>query len=205
MRKIIIAGIGTGIGKTVVSAIITEALEADYWKPVQTGTEEVTDSEVVKCLVSHSNFQSHPESYSFSAPLSPHHAAKLENREIDPRLISLPLTVRPLVIEACGGILVPLNDKTLFFEKLLSFEAEWILVSHHYLGSINHTLLTCEFLRQRSINVRGLIFNGKPNPETERAILNFSGLRLLGNLFPEKTLNQTIIKRYAELWRPHLL
>lgn len=140
MVDIIVAGIGTGVGKTVVSAIITTLFKGDYWKPIQSG-EVDADSQVIAKLLS-LECTVHPPAYSFKAPLSPHHAARLENQTIDPDKIIPPNTNRPLVIEMAGGIFVPLRDNLLSIDLFKSWNASWILVSKHYLGSINHTLLT---------------------------------------------------------------
>ncbi len=204
MRKIIIAGIGTEIGKTIVSAIVVEALQGTYWKPIQTGNEEDLDSATVHSLVS-STVKIHPEAYCLRGRFSPHHAARLENTLIDPSLIKLPVCSAPLVIESCGGLLVPLNDTTLQMDLLSQWDAEWILVSKNYLGSINHTLLSCELLRARGVPVRGIIFNGTEYPEGEQAILKHSGFSCIARLLPEPEINKSTIQRYASKWKQHFL
>lgn len=198
MKKIIVCGSGTGVGKTVVSAIITEALQGDYWKPIECG--EDSDTKTLQKLLPSLQKKIHPPSYSLRAPLSPHHAAKLEKTEINPACVILPDTQSPLIIETVGGVLVPLNQTILSIELFKTWPAIWILVSKNYLGSINHTLLTIEALKQRSINLGGIIFNGEPNPESEKAILRFSGLPCLSRIFPEKSISTTTIKEYAKKW-----
>lgn len=202
MKKIVVAGCGTGVGKTVVSAIIAEALQADYWKPVQSGIEIDSDIETFKRLAP--ACEVHDPAYSLKAPLSPHHAAKLENIWIDTTQIIPPKHKRPLIIESVGGVMVPLNDKELTLDLFRAWDAVWVIVSKHYLGSINHTLLTVESLKQHGISVHGIVFNGETNSLTEEAILNFSELSCIGRLLPEKNISHIIIKRYAKQWKQNL-
>ena len=199
MVDIVVAGISTEVGKTVVSAIITTLFDGDYWKPIQSG-EVDSDSEMVSKLLP-SRHIIHPSAYSFKAPLSPHHAARLENQTIDPDKITAPVTNRPLIAEMAGGIFVPLSENLLSIDLFKAWDAKWILVSKNYLGSINHTLLTIEALKIRQVPILGLIFNGKPNPDSENAILKFSNTPVLGRLFPEKRMNLSTIQRYAKKWQ----
>jgi dethiobiotin synthetase len=202
MPRILVAGSGTEVGKTVVSAILTTMLQADYWKPIQCGDEEHSDTRMMKKWIDTKKHRIHQPSYSFKNPLSPHHAAKLENRVIDYETIQPPLTRRLLIIEGVGGIFVPLTNKILTLDIFKSWNCQWVIVSKHYLGSINHTLLTIDALKKQQLPLLGLVFNGEPNPESERAILEISQLSLLGRLLPEQHLNQQIIKRYATSWDP---
>ena len=163
MKPIFISGIGTDVGKTLVSAIIAEALHADYWKPVQAGRDPDTDSMRVRALISNEASHIHPETYIFSLPASPHLSARAENknisldgivneyRKMDPN--------RPLVIEGAGGLMVPLNKKEFVIDLVEALGARLILVSRNYLGSINHSLMTAEICRSRGIDVAGWIFN----------------------------------------------
>lgn len=202
MKRIIVAGIGTGVGKTVVSAIVATALEADYWKPVQCGEE---DSTIMKRMLDPFKHTIHPTAYTFKAPLSPHHAAALEKVYIDCNSIRPPSTRKSLVIEGVGGVLVPLTLKTYTLELFKTWNCSWIIVSHHYLGSINHTLLTLEVLKSHGIPIAGLIFNGEPNPASENVILNIGQVPLLTKLLPQSTLNKQNIQLIAEQWKPKLL
>jgi dethiobiotin synthetase len=197
MKDIFVTGIGTDIGKTVVSAILTEALEADYWKPVQSGSTELTDSQRVKSLVSNAKTAFHPEAYLLEAPLSPHAAADLEGKNIDLARIRLPRTSNRLVVEGAGGLFVPLNQEHLIVDLIQHLQLPVVVVSAHYLGSINHTLLTLEALRSRHIPVLGLIFNGAPNPASEAFILQYSGVPKLLSVLPEPALNAEAIRKYA--------
>lgn len=203
MHKIMIAGIGTDVGKTIVSTILTTLLNGDYWKPIQCGDEENSDTAQVKKWLASINATIHPPAYSLKAPLSPHHSARLENTLINLDSIKLPKTTRPLVIEGIGGIFVPLAQKTLSIELFKSWNCQWILVSRHYLGSINHTLLTIGALKQLCLPILGLIFNGEHNPDNENTILEISQLLFLARLLPETHLNLNIIQRYAKQWQPN--
>lgn len=201
MLRIIVAGIGTNVGKTIVSAILTTLLEGDYWKPIQSGEE--CDTNKMKTLIDAEKHRIHPSAYSFKAPLSPHHAARLENISISMQLVP-PHTTRPLIIEGVGGIYVPLTAKNLSLELFATWNCRWIVVSKHYLGSINHTLLTCEILKRHNISVAGIIFNGVPNRDSESPILEISKFPLLGRVLPESNLNKKTIQKYSQLWRPSI-
>lgn len=201
MNKIIVAGSGTDVGKTVVSAILAILFDADYWKPIQSGDEENSDTAVIKTWIDIQKHTVYSPAYSFKAPLSPHHAARLEGASVAWDSIPIPKTERPLIIESIGGVFVPLTTKTLSIDLFKAWDCKWIVVSKHYLGSINHTLLTIEALKQRQIPIAGIIFNGEPNLDSEAAILEISQLPCLGRLLPEKNLNPITIQRYATKWK----
>ncbi len=201
MRRIMVAGIGTDVGKTVVSAILTLLFQGDYWKPIQCGNEANSDTATMKGWLEGSERVIHPPAYSFQAPVSPHAAARLEKMAISTESISLPETTRPLIIEGVGGLLVPYTVDRLTIDLFASWRCSWVVVSKHYLGSINHTLLTIEALKRRRVPLLGLIFNGAPHPDTEEAILQISELPLLGRLFPEQNLNLQTFQRYGEQWQ----
>lgn len=203
MYKVIVAGCGTDVGKTVVSAILTILLDADYWKPVQCNNEENFDTTTIKNWIDSKRHFVHSPVYSLKSPLSPHHAARLEGITIALDSIVLPHTKRNLIIEGIGGIFAPLTTKDLSIDLFNSWNCQWIIVSKHYLGSINHTLLTINALNQRQIPIVGIIFNGEPNPDSEAAILEISQLPCLGRLLPEDNLNQNTIQRYATEWKPN--
>ncbi|TXI38047.1 MAG: dethiobiotin synthase [Nitrosomonas sp.] len=204
MSIITVTGIGTDVGKTVVSAVLAEALGADYWKPVQWGTGAITDRETIKGLVSHPNVQVHPEAYSFDIAQAPHHISPLTGQELDPNKISLPITDRPLIIESTGGILVPFRRSLLMLDVLTKWESHWVIVSKNYLGSINHTLMTVEVLRQRQVPIWGIIFNGPEDPASENFILNYTGLSCLARLHVEPQIDPNTVKKYATLWKEKL-
>ncbi len=197
MKKYFITAISTDSGKTLVSAIITNALQADYWKPIQAGLEQ-TDSSWMRKMLRSGHSMIHPEAYALELAASPHAAAKKEGVEIDLAQIQVPETNgNDLVIEGAGGILVPLNDTAVVADLITQLDAEVILVSNHYLGSINHTLLTAEELKRRNIKVKGIIFNGPSNEETERIILKHTGYKMLLHVYPEETITDAIISAYA--------
>jgi dethiobiotin synthetase len=202
--KYFITGIGTDVGKTIASAIITEALEADYWKPIQAGDLENSDSHKVQKYVSNSKTIFHKNSYALNTPASPHYAAELDNVTIDINKILEPNTKKNLVIEGAGGVFVPLNKKDTIID-LIQPDYKVIVVSRHYLGSINHTLLTIEALQNRKISIAGIIFNGEENKATEEIILAKTGLNILGRIENEPYFDKNVIQYYADKFRESLL
>ena len=176
-----VTGIGTNVGKTIVSAILTEALEADYWKPVQAGDLDNSDSLKVKDLISNKRSVFHQEEFLLSQPMSPHAAAVIDNKKISVKGIKRPKTSNALVIEGAGGLLVPLNQKETIAD-LISPKDRIILVSRNYLGSINHTLLSLEVLKNRGLDCFGIIFIGLAIVASEDVILKMSAGRLLGRI-----------------------
>lgn len=202
-RPIFITGIGTEIGKTVVSAIVTEALEADYWKPVQAGFETGTDAQRVQQLITNTTTIIHPEIYCLQMPASPHIAARAEQIIIDIDIIQekakLLLSEKPdriLVIEGAGGLLVPLNDQQSIADLILSLNARVILVSRNYLGSINHSRLTAAYCKQAGIDVMGWIFNDQ-YLDYEDEIVTWSGFPSLGSVPYLSEVNPTFIQQQA--------
>ena len=191
MKKYFVTGIDTDAGKTIASAILVEKLKADYWKPIQAG--EPTDSNAVRSLVSPERVI-HPEGIVLEAPMSPHAAAKLENIDLRAAQLQLPETENTLLIEGAGGLLVPINDEEFVINLAKQFDAEVILISRNYLGSINHTMLSIAYLKDNGFNVAGIIFNDTPNPETERFILQYSQLPCLGRIEPLDEINPDTIQ-----------
>ncbi|MEO7212448.1 dethiobiotin synthase [Mucilaginibacter sp.] len=181
-KPLFITGIGTGIGKTLVAAVLVEKLKADYWKPIQSGDLDNSDTMKVQSLVSNTKTIFHQEAYCLTQPYSPHKSAKLDNIIIDEQRIIAPKTNNQLIIEGAGGLMVPLNDHCLLIDLIKQLDAEVILVSQNYLGSINHTLLSAEVLKQRGIPIKGIIFNGETNASSEEYILNYTGISLLGTI-----------------------
>jgi len=177
-----ITGIGTGIGKTIVSSIVTEKLQADYWKPIQSGDLDQSDSMKVESLISNSKTVIHQEAFRLTQPLSPHLSAKLDNTDLSIDKLFTPSTDNTLIIEGAGGLMVPLNDRELLIDYIIALQVEVILVSQNYLGSINHTLLSLELLKARNVTVKGIIYNGGSNIETERYINQYSRVEILGNI-----------------------
>ena len=197
--KYFVSGIGTEVGKTIISAILAEALKADYWKPIQAGDLEQSDSIKVRDLLSNQSTQIHPESYQLKLPMSPHAAAEKEQVAIELSAMPLPNTSRPLIVEGAGGLLVPINKKECIIDLVDSLKLEVILVSKHYLGSINHTLLSIEALEARSIPIKGIIFNGQPNHDTESIILSKSGLKMIARIPTMKSVNKQSVKALANI------
>lgn len=197
MNTYFITGIGTEIGKTIVSAIVTEALEADYWKPIQAGDLDHSDTHKVKEMISNSRSVFHPNSFALKTPMSPHAAAQIDNVEISSEKIHEPNTENNLVVEGAGGLLVPISH-TQTIADLIKPHHKVILVSRHYLGSINHTLLTAEALKARGLNCIGIIFNGDENPSTEKVIQEMTGLPVLLRIKEESTFNRKMVKKYAD-------
>ncbi|HVW97569.1 MAG TPA: dethiobiotin synthase [Mucilaginibacter sp.] len=193
-KAIFVTGIGTGIGKTIVSAVLVEKLKADYWKPVQSGDLETSDTLTVKGLISNSSSVFHPETYRLSQPFSPHKSAAIDKVIIDENQFKLPETQNTLIVEGAGGLMVPLNDGFLIIDLIKKLNTEVILVSQNYLGSINHTLLSIEALQRRDIPIKGILFNGLKDIYSKEYILNSTGVELLGHI-PEFPLvnKKTII------------
>lgn len=202
--KLFITGISTDVGKTVASAIIVEALQADYWKPIQAGDLNYSDTHKVQELISNSTSRFHLNSYALQTPASPHLSAALDGITIDMNQIQEPQTDNHLVIEGAGGILVPLND-TQSVVDIIQPDYKVIVVSRHYLGSINHTLLTVEALQNRKIQVAGIIFSGEENTSSESIILKRTGVMCIGRIGEEPYFDTNVILEYADLFRENLL
>lgn len=192
-----VTGIDTDSGKTLSSAILCEFLQADYWKPIQSGLPRDTDT--VKSLISNSKTFFHPEHYLFKMPASPHASAKAEGKTLEVNDIKLPQTNNHLVVEGAGGCLVPINDQHFVIDLAVKFNCPVILVADLYLGSINHTLLTANLLQQKQLVVKGIIFNGPSNYESERIILHHTKFKKLLHIQPESVVSKEVVKRYAEL------
>lgn len=190
-----VTAIGTDSGKTLVSAILCEALKADYWKPIQSGRPRDTDT--VKSLISNDQTKFWPEAYLLNTPASPHASAKIDNVKIELNEIVSPVTDR-LIVEGAGGCLVPINDHDFVIDIAKKLDIEIILVSNLYLGSINHTLLTADYLRRNQFKVKGIVFNGEPNPESERIILRHTRYPLLLSIQQEKTVDKEVVRKYAK-------
>jgi dethiobiotin synthetase len=199
-----VTGIGTGVGKTIVSAILCEAFGADYWKPVQAGNLDSSDTLSVKKLISNQSSVFHPETYRFRLAASPHQAAKAEGRKISLGKIMLPKTYNHLIVEGAGGLMVPLNQNELMIDLIRKLQLPVVLVSRHYLGSINHTLLSVEAMKTRGLKIAGIVFNGDENKSSEKAIIYHAGLKIIGRVNDEKSLNRKVIAGYAQRFRKTL-
>ena len=195
-QKIIVAGIGTDTGKTVASAILCKALNADYWKPVQAGDLENTDSHKVKKWVPDTHI--HPEAYRLNTPMSPHGAAAIDGIIIEENQIKIPATTNDLVIELAGGLMVPLRNDYLIIDWVASSGLPVVLVADYYLGSINHTLLSLSAIKQRNIPLLGIVFNGEKNTSTFDVIMHRSGAKCLLEIDREEQINEKIVSSYAK-------
>ena len=191
--KIFITGTDTNVGKTLVSSWIALHTGFSYFKPIQTGTRDGSDSFEVQKL---SDTKIYPESYAYKEPLSPHLAAKLENAIIDIEKIVLP-EVNNLIIEGAGGVLVPINDKYLMVDLIKKLGAPVIIVARTTLGTINHTLLSLESLRSRNIAVLGVIMNGEKNPQNSKDIEVLGRTSVLAELPKLESLSMNTLKRVA--------
>lgn len=196
---LVVAGTDTGIGKTVFAAALTGALNAFYWKPVQAGLEDETDSEIVRRLCGVDARQILPEAYALKTPASPHHAASIDGVNIDASGLAPPATPGPLVIELAGGLMVPVTRQVLQIDVLARWKMPVVLVSSTRLGTINHTLLSIEALKRRAIPVLGVAFVGDPAAESMRIIGEIGGVEVLGRLPRLNPLDAaTLRKGFAE-------
>ena len=207
--KLFITGIGTDVGKTVASAIVTQALEADYWKPVQAGDEGGTDSVQVQKLISNKTSKVHPEVYKLNLPASPHIAARAENKRIDVDTIlsayqEIQSPSKKLVIEGAGGIMVPLNEHQFVIDLIVALQAKVILVSKNYLGSINHSLLTASVCRNNNIDVIGWVFNDR-FMDYESEIVQWSGYKKIASIPFAEQIDGNFITNQAQLIKTVLL
>lgn len=175
-KRYFVTGIGTEVGKTVVSAILVKALLADYWKPVQSGDLDYTDTDKVRQWAGMGAERIHPETFRLQQPMSPHASAAADGVEIQMENFQLPDTANTLIVEGAGGLMVPLNERENMIDLIAHLNIPVVLVSRNYLGSINHTLLSVEALQRRNIPIAGLVFNGNSVPTTESVICKMTGL-----------------------------
>ncbi len=201
-HRYFVSAIGTDSGKTLISTMLVEGLEADYWKPVQSG--EPRDTETVQSLVSNKNSSFLKERWLLHTPASPHASARIDGVHIDLADFHLPELSRPLIVEGAGGLMVPLNDDDLMIDLIEQLRLPLILVSNTYLGSINHTLLSVEVLLKRDIDVTGIIFNGPANSETENVILHQTGLSCILKVPQFNTVTKEVVRQYGQLLKKSL-
>ncbi|MCB2062074.1 MAG: ATP-dependent dethiobiotin synthetase BioD [Novosphingobium sp.] len=182
MRAIVVSGTDTGVGKTVFAAALAGALGAHYWKPVQAGEEDGTDSGRVLGLSGLPSSRILPEAYCLATPCSPHRAAEIGGVEIDPLRLALPEIDGPLVVEGAGGVLVPLTRGLTYADMFARWAAPVVLVCRTSLGTINHSLLSVEALRARGVRILGAAFVGAPEDDSEATIAEIGQVRRLGRL-----------------------
>ena len=199
-KKYLITGIGTDVGKTVVSAIVAQALEADYWKPIQSGELDNSDSHKINRLTN-DLVQVLPERYRLNEPLSPHASAAIDGVHLKLSELTLPETNGNLLVEGAGGLMVPINDTDLLIDAFKRWNLPVIIVSRHYVGSINHTLLTIEALQNRRIAIKGLVFVGDENKATESFILNHTKVPFLMRVPSAAEVTAEFVQEQANLLR----
>ncbi|MEM1359926.1 MAG: dethiobiotin synthase [Bacteroidota bacterium] len=201
-----LTGIHTDAGKTVTAAFLQLALDADYWKPIQAGDLDFGDTDRVKAWTGSSPDRFHPVRHALRTPASPHYAARLDDVSISLDDFALPQTFgQPLIVEGAGGLLVPINDRETVADLIAHLDLPVILASRHYLGSINHTLLSVDYLRKRGIPIAGLIYSGgDDSPETVRIITAQTGIIPLVELPELPEVNQANVRRMAEEYGPQL-
>ena len=203
VKQFAITGIGTDVGKTVVSSIVAEALKATYWKPIQAGDLDKSDSIKVESYTS--NVKVLEEAYRLSEPMSPHAAAEIDGMTISLAKLKLPQVDSSFIVEGAGGLMVPLdNDGLTFADAIVSWGLPTIIVSRHYLGSINHSLLTAEVLKSKGIKIAGFVFVGDENKATESIILKHTGIRMIGRIPISEKLDKNFIASQAEKIRSQL-
>ena len=196
--RLVVCGTDTDVGKTVVSALLVEGLGARYWKPVQSGVEGGGDRDRVAALLELPAERIVPEAYRLAAPVSPHWAAEREGVASDPERLALPPGDGPRVVECAGGLLVPLRRDWLQIEQISHWGLPVVLVARSGLGTLNHTLLSLEALRQRRIPVLGLVLNGEPHPDNPRTLAELGGVPVLAQLPPLTPLDRRALQ---EQWR----
>lgn len=199
MKPLFVTGIGTDVGKTIVSAVLVEKLKADYWKPIQSGDLDNSDTMKVRRLVSNKTSVFHTEAIRLTQPFSPHKSAALDGKTIHISSIHTPVTNNRLIIEGAGGLMVPLNKDELVIDLIKYLKAEVVLVMKNYLGSINHTLLSVELLKQRAIEVKGIIVSGTSDESSEAFVTNYTGLKLLGTIPYQDEITTARISSATEL------
>lgn len=192
-EKIFITGTDTGIGKTLVSAVITAGRNGYYWKPIQSGLEDMTDTEWVKSVSGLPDTHFLKEAYRLNSPLSPHISAKLDGISIDPDLINLPDKNEPLVIEGAGGVMVPLNADFFMLDLMRKFCLPVLVVARSGLGTINHTLLTVDTLKRSGLEIIGVVMNGPVNPRNRETIEKMGQVRVVAEIEPVPVINRSVL------------
>ena len=192
-KSLVICGTDTDIGKTIVSSFFVQGLHATYWKPVQSGTDDGTDTQTVCKLLSLEKNRYLPEVYKFKAPVSPHWAAEKESQEIDPDKLIIPKRDELLIIETAGGLMVPLNRNLLQIDQLKVWDLPIILVAKTGLGTLNHTLLSLEALRNRNLNVIGIVLNGPPHEDNPKTLEQFGNIPVIAQLPQFKNISAKIL------------
>lgn len=203
--KLFVTGIGTDVGKTVASAVLCESLGANYWKPIQSGSLEHSDSDTIKALITNGHERVFPERFRLRAALSPHAAARLEHVNIKLSDFCPPPRNAPLVIEGAGGLMVPINLRSTMADLVAKLEAPLILVVRHYLGSINHTLLTLSAIKALNLACKGIIVSGEQNTQSEHAIKRIGGVPIIAHIPAMKRVSRSSISAVLPKFAPRLI
>jgi dethiobiotin synthetase len=206
MPSFFVTGTDTGIGKTVASALLCAALDAIYWKPIQTGSREGTDRATVMRLANLPRERTIPEAYCFAPPVSPHLAARRAGTRIELKRIKLPSLPRgeSLIVEGAGGVLVPVNESQLMTHLMKRLKLPVLLVARSSLGTINHTTLSLAALRAAALEVRGVIMVGKPNTENRKAIEHYGNIAVVGMIPVLPRINrQTLVEVFRKHFNHH--
>ena len=202
--RLFVTGTDTGVGKTVISAILMAGLRGMYWKPVQSGLDEMTDTEWVREKTGLSGNHFYPETYRLRLPLSPHASALHEGLRIDLRLFKIPEVKESghLIIEGAGGVMVPLNEVHLMTDLIKKLDSPVLLVSHNSLGAINHTLLSLEKLRREGLEVVGVVMNGPKNSINRKAIEHYGEIDVLAEIEYMPVIDP---KKLAQCFKRHFI
>ncbi len=202
-RRVVVSGTDTGVGKTVCAALMTAVLDAHYWKPVQAGLEEETDSETVLRTAEIDAERVFPEGYRLTAPMSPDQAAAREGVTLDHRVLIPPVCSGDLVIEGAGGLMVPLNRSATMIDLFAAWGLPLILVARSGLGTLNHTLLSVEALVRRRVPTAGIVLVGDRHPENERTLEQWSTVAIVGRIPRLEVIDRrTLLEVYRREWRP---
>ena len=205
MNRFFISGIGTNVGKTLVSAILCEALQADYWKPIQCGVTEGRDKDIVKKLLSNSKSVCHDETFLLKEPASPHIASKKENIKITIDDLKMPVTLNKICIEGAGGPLVPINDNYFVIDMAKQNSLAIVLVVNSYLGCINHSLLAIDYLLNNNFKLHGLVLNGDFDEGVKNAIINYKRIPVLAEIPQTDKPDKKFVSEQASKVDVHLL
>jgi dethiobiotin synthase len=199
-KQFFITGTDTGVGKTVLSALLCVALDASYWKPIQTGAEEDSDSKRVSKLAELQASRIFPEAYRFAQPVSPHLAARWAGARIELEKIQIPETSRsvPLIVEGAGGVIVPLNERDFMVDLIRRLGLPVLIAARSSLGTINHTLLTLKALREANATVAGVVLIGEPNAENREAIEKYGKVRVVGEIPRLQEINRAKLMQVFE-------
>jgi dethiobiotin synthetase len=200
-RKIFISGNGTDVGKTIVSACLVHALQADYWKPIQAGSLDFSDADFVADLAGESIGEIHSSRFNLTKPMSPHAAADIDKVQINLVDFEIPQTENALIVEGAGGLLVPINKRDTILDIAAHLNLPMVLVCGNYLGSINHSLLSIQAAQSAGIDVLGLIFFGVEVETTEEIILSKTGLKKLGGVYPKGLIDNENIHEYSNQFK----